>query len=391
MRIAGIIAEYHPFHSGHAWQIQKAKQLGAQTVVVALSSGLVQRGGAPLLPEGVRVRAALEAGADLVLAIPAPHAGSGAEAFAAAGVRILSAIGCDSLIFGTETADAAGCQAAAAALCSPEYTRRLRDGLSGGAKNFAAARQAALEAICPGAAALTASPNDNLGVEYARANLLQQAGLALCPLKRQGVGHHDGAQGQYASASHLRHLWQTQGPEALAPYVPAPALALYRQAAAKGLALSPAAVDLAVLSRLRMRLPGGFAGVRGVSEGLEFALEKAVRSCVSVDDLCDALTTSRYPRARMRRLVWDAALGFDDSVSCPVPYLHVLGGRRAALPLLKTAALPADVSLARLSRLDADCQRVAAAQAAAQDLGALCRRTPQPMGTAFTVQTVILP
>ena len=391
MQTAGIIAEYHPFHSGHAWQIEKARQMGAQTVVVALSSGLVQRGGAPLLPESVRVRAALQAGADLVLAIPAPYAGSGAETFATAGVRVLSAIGCDSLIFGTETADAGLCQQAAQALCSEEYLRLLREELSQRAKNFASARQAALEALCPEAAVLAANPNDNLGVEYARANLMQKAGLSLYPLRRQGVGHHDSANDRYASASHLRHLWQTQGPETLAPYIPAAALPLYRQAAAAGLDLDPAAVDLAVLSRLRMRLPQGFAEVRGVSEGLEFALEKAVRTCVTVDSLCDALTTSRYPRARMRRLIWDAALGWDDSVNCPVPYLHVLGGRRQSLSLLKNAGLPADVSLARLSRLDPDCQHIAAAQAAAQDLGALCRRTPQPMGTAFTAQTVILP
>ena len=52
MKFAGIIAEYDPFHNGHAWQLQAARALGAQTVAVALSCGLTQRGAPPLLPEG---------------------------------------------------------------------------------------------------------------------------------------------------------------------------------------------------------------------------------------------------------------------------------------------------------------------------------------------------
>ena len=105
-KLAGIIAEYDPFHNGHAWQLQQAKALGAQRVAVAMSCGLTQRGALPLLPESVRVQAALTCGADLVFALPAPYACSGAECFARAGVQLLAAAGCDALVFGAETPDA---------------------------------------------------------------------------------------------------------------------------------------------------------------------------------------------------------------------------------------------------------------------------------------------
>ena len=36
-KLAGIIAEYDPFHNGHAWQLQQAKALGARRVAVAMS------------------------------------------------------------------------------------------------------------------------------------------------------------------------------------------------------------------------------------------------------------------------------------------------------------------------------------------------------------------
>ena len=74
MRTAGIIAEYNPFHNGHAWQIAELKKRGFEAVVCVCSPGVVQRGTAALFPARVRTRAALAAGADLVLSLPAPYA-----------------------------------------------------------------------------------------------------------------------------------------------------------------------------------------------------------------------------------------------------------------------------------------------------------------------------
>ena len=74
MDFTGIIAEYDPFHNGHAAQLAAVRAAGAQCIAVCMSSGAVQRGGVPILPESVRVRAALDAGADLVVALPAPYA-----------------------------------------------------------------------------------------------------------------------------------------------------------------------------------------------------------------------------------------------------------------------------------------------------------------------------
>lgn len=73
-----------------------------------------------------------------------------------------------------------------------------------------------------------------------------------------------------------------------------------------------AAAHLAQLALLRARTTGPdcFAGVRGVSEGLDRRLYAAVQQAVSWEGLVDAMTTVRYPRARMRRLALDAALNY---------------------------------------------------------------------------------
>ena len=138
----GIVAEYNPFHNGHAAQLAAARAAGADCIAVAMSAGAVQRGEVPILPESVRVRAALASGADLIAALPAPYACAGAEAFAAAGVRLLAALGCDTLAFGAETPDAARLMDAARLLLSEKINADLRKNLDAG-QTFAAARAAA--------------------------------------------------------------------------------------------------------------------------------------------------------------------------------------------------------------------------------------------------------
>ena len=399
MYFAGIIAEYDPFHNGHAWQLAAARAHGAKYVAVALSCGLTQRGALPLLPESVRVAAALASGADLVFALPAPYACAGAEAFAQAGVALLSAAGCDGLVFGAETPDPALLTQTAQLLLTQDYRTALRAALANGARSFAAARQAAVQSLCPdsGAAALLDKPNNNLAVEYCKAILSQGAALTPVPLGRQGADHGQAlgsGGGPYASASALRRLWTASGPEALTDYLPPSALPFYRQARAQGMDTDFAAAHLAQLALLRARTtsPDCFAGVRGVSEGLDRRLYAAVQQAVSWEGLVDAMTTVRYPRARMRRLALDAALNYQ-AAALPAlpPYLHLLGARREALPLLKNAALPVGHSLAKLARHDPACAKVADAQRSADALGTLCRRTPAPLGERYRQKIIFLP
>ena len=397
-KLAGIIAEYDPFHNGHAWQLQQAKALGAQRVAVAMSCGLTQRGALPLLPESVRVQAALTCGADLVFALPAPYACSGAECFARAGVQLLAAAGCDALVFGAETPDAALLMEAARVLSGAEYRTALKARLAAGARSFAAARQAAVEAVCPGTglAALLDKPNNNLAVEYCKAILELGAALVPIPLPRQGAGHGQALTetgGQFASASALRTLWQSGGADAAAPYVPAEVLPLYREAFAAGQYTDLAAAQRCQLALLRSRCAGTapFAQVRGISEGLEHRLEAAVRSSTTHAELLDSLTTVRYPRARMRRLAMDAALDYSvDAFPALPPYLHLLGAQKDALPLLKAAALPVSHSLARLAEQNVPCRAVVDAQLRACDFGALCRKKPEPMGGALRQKIIFL-
>ena len=108
MKTVGIIAEYNPFHNGHAYQLRKAKELtGADYTVVVISPDFVQRGEPAIVNKYVRTRMALENGADLILELPICFASGSAEYFADGAVAILNALGCiDALCFGCETDNA---------------------------------------------------------------------------------------------------------------------------------------------------------------------------------------------------------------------------------------------------------------------------------------------
>lgn len=397
MRVAGIIAEYNPFHSGHAWQLQQVKSMGYDAAVCVVSPGVCQRGSVCLYPAAVRVQAALAGGADLVLTLPSVYATAGAEQFAAAAVHLLSSLGVvEAVCFGAETPDAALLAQTAHNLYGQPFKEALRIQLKKGIA-FAAARSAALEMVQPGAGAILRSPNNILGIEYCKAILMQQSNLCAVALPRQGAAHDAPLAGStaqagpgsgIASATALRALCGQSGAAAMAPYVPAACLPLYLQAEASGQTLDRQKFDIAVLSRLRAMSAADFAKIRGVGEGLENRLAAAVQYAANTDELYTALKSKRYAHARLRRLVLDAALGVHNDVPPLPPYLHLAGANATGLMVLKQAkgktALPMADSLAQLRGQSAAAQTVGQYHAAAESLSALCRTVPQPAATAYT-------
>ena len=107
MIITGIIAEYNPFHNGHAYQLAKARELtGAEYLIVVMSGDFVQRGTPAILEKHLRTRFALENGADLVLELPVRSSTASAMDFAAGAIRMLHALHAVTyLCFGSESGD----------------------------------------------------------------------------------------------------------------------------------------------------------------------------------------------------------------------------------------------------------------------------------------------
>ena len=84
MTVCGIVAEYNPFHTGHAHHIaQTQRTLGGEAAIVcAMSGNFVQRGDFAVLDKYARAEMAVRGGADLVVELPLAAALSSAEGFA---------------------------------------------------------------------------------------------------------------------------------------------------------------------------------------------------------------------------------------------------------------------------------------------------------------------
>ena len=383
METAGIVAEYNPFHRGHAWHIAETRRrLGGEAPVVCVMSGhWVQRGECALADKWLRAALALDRGADLVVELPTPWAMASAESFARGAVSLLAATGVvDVLSFGSETGELAPLEAAAAALDAPEYPEKLRAALGRGL-SFPAARQEAAGAAC------LSAPNNNLGVEYLRS--LRALGSTIRPLTvpRQGAGHDGPAAGGYASASELRRLLRAGRGEEAAPYLTAPW---------SGELADMQHIERAVLARLRTMGEGDWAALPdgGGAEGLPSRLAKAAREAVSLEDFYTRAKTRRYTHARLRRLALAAFLGLTaaERPAAP-PYVRVLGlgGRgRALLRRMKdTCPLPVIVKPAQARELDGPARTLFESEARYTDLYGLCFPAPRPCGAEWIHSPVV--
>ena len=293
MKVTGIICEYNPLHRGHRKQLDAIRAGAPDGGIICLMSGnFVQRGAPAIFDKSVRSKAAILAGADLVLELPVTSALNSAEGFAAGGVGILSGF-CDTLCFGAESADGERLMCLARALLQEDFPAALRLQLDAGL-SFPAARQAALEALGIDAASLSL-PNNILAVEYCKAILAQNSPMQVQVIHRQGSYHDTAPDAENPSATALRALIEQGSP--WEQYVPD--AAAFSGAAVHTLSYGEAAI----LYRLRTMTDGEFEALPFGSEGLWRKLMHASRSCASLSDILAQTKSKRYTRTRLDRMV----------------------------------------------------------------------------------------
>lgn len=230
MKVTGIISEYNPFHNGHLYHIQTAKQqTDADYVVVVMSGNYTQRGIPALVSKYVRANHALLAGADLVLELPTPYAISSAEQFALGSCALLSQLGVvDNLCFGMEQDDLTSLQSLADIISNEpaEYQTLLRTKLSEGL----AFPKAQIETLHMFNSELNLSlldkSNNRLGLEYLKALKTLNSSISPAPIKRIGKDYDDidlsnKGNREFSSASAIRnHVSQDLNIQDLSNHVP---------------------------------------------------------------------------------------------------------------------------------------------------------------------------
>lgn len=307
MKALGIIAEYNPFHKGHAYHIEQSKKRsGCDVVVVAMSGNFVQRGEPALIEKWTRARMAMQAGADLIVELPFAFACQSAEIFAAGGVQLLSSLACQILSFASESGTTDDFNSLGKWLWQEEEhlalsLKKQQDYQLSYARQMSQLIQQNLPA--------ESSPldwkqaNNFLGLLYSRENARLSQPMKLLRIQRQEASHQDQSfsPGQsYASASAIRRavvegqqfkdldgvMFSNQAETLLSsswtdwekayPF-------LYYQILSQGIS--------------------GLAQIYQMTEGLEYRLWEKAKKTESFTELMQALKTKRYVWTRLQRLL----------------------------------------------------------------------------------------
>lgn len=375
-RVLGVIAEYNPFHNGHAYHLEQARRAaGADYVVVVMSSCFTQRGEPALLSCGDRTAMALSCGADAVFALPAVWSARDAEHFALGGVALLDGLGCDAISFGTESADPEQLMAAARLLEQPDED--FRDGLQrqlDAGLPWPAAVARAAQAVQPGMEALLGQPNSTLAICYLRAMLRLDARLDVVPVARTSGYHETALTAGAPSATALRGAILRGDWAQAERAMPAAAFRILREAASAARLHRPGTLDTALLYRLRTMTQEDYASLPDVSEGIEFRLRSAAMNARTREDMLQSAKTRRYPYARLSRLATHALLDFSAAqlTTLPLPDSALLTGlRRSASPLLTCLSQRSRLKLLSRSADLSLSEPWIAAELRAQDIWAL--------------------
>lgn len=324
MYVAGVVAEYNPFHKGHAYHLMETRRRGATHIVAVMSGWFVQRGDVALVDPFQRAAMAIDGGADLVLGLPVAYALSPAERFAMGAIGTLALLNCvDCLSFGSEIGSPDmiryGAQVTENLQNHPDLLERMKSG-----KPYPQALEETVASQYAGVAAMLRSPNDVLGMEYVKA--MTRLGLKwdIMSIKRKGAGHDtvsDPNSDILASASMIRSLIKSNG--SWHRLVPESTLKRLNSAISKKQTGCLERLERPILSVLRglneerLQLLPEVSGGTGLDSRMSeliarypsnIPLSKSLEEW-SLDRYLGILKTRRHPMARIRRCALTALLG----------------------------------------------------------------------------------
>lgn len=354
MFTAGIVAEFNPFHKGHAYLIAEARKRGASHIAVAMSGAAVQRGEPAICSKHERAAAAVENGADLVIELPAPFSCSAAPWFADSAVQILGQLNINALAFGSEFESAELLKNAANAMQNLSESEAVKRALAGGLSYPAALKAAVLKIYGEEIAAAVSSPNSTLACEYITALSKYAPNAEIIPVKRVGAGHDLPPQDGFASGSYLRGAIQNGG-NAL-EYLP------------NGVNITPPkqpqAAENAIYYRLLTATREQFLRLPEVNENLaDRILRAAEQPAEDLQTFLAQVKPRNFTLARIRRSALHLAIGAEKAdFTDGVPYLRILAFNKRGAEIIARAKgdLPISTSLRKLEKSSTRAAHIAA-------------------------------
>ncbi len=349
--VFGIVSEFNPFHKGHKYLVDRAKELGASAVVTVMSGNATQRGELAVCDKYLRAEAAARCGVDLVLELPYPFSAATAESFAMGAISVLSQF-CDTVIFGSECGDIDLLLRAADFASSESFRTLYRERLLAGEQSAAA-----YIALIRGEIGAELSSNDILGVEYIKADKILGSSLTFVTLKRQGGEYRSDAatlDGSPDSAMAIRRILRKGDVSELASRLPEATFDLLLRAQNNGEIIDEKKYFEAARLFFRLTSAAAFADTPCLEGGIAERICRAAHESATGEEFFSMLSTKRYTDAKLRRGILFALTGVrSEDLSLTPAYTNLLAANETGRGILsrarksefKVVTKPADASL----------------------------------------------
>ena len=386
MKITAIISEFNPFHKGHRYLIDKARENGATHIVAVMSGNFVQRGESAVFSKWDRARVALENGVDLVVENPLVFATASAQRFAFGGVGVIKGMGCvDEIAFGSECGNSDLLTEVADLIVNDDFSEEIQKYLKEGVSFPLAREKAIAEKYGEEYGEILSSPNNILACEYISECKKTNLDINFFTTARIGAEHDGKEKDGYYSASDLRKKLAS-GAET--------ADEIFESARNEYKAFDFAKLETAILVKLRSFTADDFKNLPDVSEGMENRLYSAAQTSTSLAEFFESVKTKRYTLSRIRRICLYALLEIEkNDVNLSVPYVRILGFNEKGKDILRLtrdkATLPVVMKYSDIKELDNNARHIFEIESKATDLFALCSEKVLPCGLEKTENVVI--
>lgn len=336
-RVLGIIAEYNPFHNGHMYHLQKAKeQSGAQYCICVMSGNFVQRGNTSIVNKWKKAEMALLNGVDLVIELPTIYSVASAEGFSLGAIKLLNNLKIvDAISFGTETSDFAALNNISSIVNEEpmKYKSILNSELKKGL-SFPKARENALMLYLNDNKRydnILNTPNNILAIEYLKALKKIKSTIQPIPVKREKVYYNDNViVDEFASATAIRKLLKNEEFSEIRKVVPKSTYQILEKETELGnVVLDLSRYEKEIIYNLRRMTVSEIAELPDVNEGLEHSLKNAANYSNDITNLINIVKTKRYTVTRIQRILICVLLGITKRdvgmAKKAEPYIRVLG------------------------------------------------------------------
>lgn len=343
MRAIGIVVEYNPFHNGHKYHLEKAKEVtGADLVIAVMSGDFTQRGEVACVNRWKRTEMALSNGVDMVVELPIFYSSQSAEIFARGSVNILEEMGVECIVFGSESGDIEGIEKIASIDESQEFKNCLEKHLKKGLSYPTAYSESLKES----GVAIEIKSNDILGIEYVKSEKKLKRRVKMVPIKRVGAGYHDlDGVGDIASATGIRKMIGENSPAE--QYIPEATRELMKYEKIASLDEYYPLIRYAILRDYET-----LKDIQDMEEGLDNRLYECALKNLKFKDFFQQLITRRYTIGRLQRVLVHTLTGLTrkmtEDVKEELPYINILGFNQKGQEYLKQLKRAKDSSVAIL-------------------------------------------